>query len=145
MSAGILLGRLVGGSLTDILGWRRMLLTFFAVLALLGAIAAALLPSQRPRPDRTYRAALISLPPLLSQFPQLRRAVATGGLWYFAFNLIWVALALALTLAEPPHSLGPTTIGLYSLAGLLGFAAIPLTGRLADRYTPHTADSSPRL
>ncbi|MEV5547409.1 MFS transporter [Streptomyces sp. NPDC052309] len=136
MSAGILLSRLVGGSLTDILGWRRMLLAF-AALALLGAIAAAaLLPRQRPRPDRTYRAALISLPPLLRQFPQLRRAVATGGLWYFAFNLIWVALAL--TLAEPPHSLGPTTIGLYSLAGLLGFAALPLTGRLADRYTPHT-------
>ncbi|MFE9061842.1 MFS transporter [Streptomyces violaceusniger] len=136
MSAGILLSRLAGGTLTDILGWRRMLLVF-AALALLGAIAAAtLLPRQPPRSDGTYRAALTSLPPLLRQFPQLRRAVATGGLWYFAFNLIWVALAL--TLAEPPYSRGPTAIGLYSLAGLLGFAVLPLTGRLADRYTPHT-------
>ncbi|MFG2743963.1 MFS transporter [Streptomyces chartreusis] len=136
MSAGILLSRLAGGALADIVGWRRMLLVF-AAIALLGAIAALiLLPRQRPRPDRGYRATLASLPPLLRQHPQLRRAVATGGLWYFAFNLIWVALAL--TLARPPHALGPTAIGLYSLAGLLGFAALPVTGRLTDRYTPRT-------
>ncbi|MFE0511625.1 MFS transporter [Streptomyces sp. NPDC058964] len=134
MSAGILLSRLAGGTLTDLVGWRRMLLTF-AALALLGAIAAAtLLPRQRPHSFRSYRATLTSLPPLLRDHPQLRRAVATGGLWYFAFNLIWVALALA----QPPHSLGPTAIGLYGLAGLLGFVALPLTGRLADRYTPQT-------
>lgn len=136
MSAGILLSRLAGGTLADILGWRRMLLVF-AALALLGAIAAAtLLPRRQPHSRRGYRATLASLPPLLRHHPQLRRAVATGGLWYFAFNLIWVALAL--TLAQPPHSLGPTAIGLYSLAGLLGFAVLPLTGRLADRYAPHT-------
>ncbi|WP_225100069.1 MFS transporter [Streptomyces sp. CoH27] len=136
MSAGILLGRLAGGALTSVLGWRGMLLVF-AALALLGAIAAAtLLPRQRPHSDRGYRPAPASLPPLLRQFPELRRAVAMGGLWYFAFNLIWVALAFAL--AQPPHSLSPGAIGLYSLAGLLGFAALPLTGRLADRYAPAT-------
>ncbi|MFJ3307392.1 MFS transporter [Streptomyces sp. NPDC086549] len=134
MSAGILLSRLTGGTLTDILGWRRMLLVF-AAIALLGAIAAAtLLPRQRPRSDQSYRAALTSLPPLLREFPQLRRAVVVGGLWYFAFNLIWVTLALAL--AEPPHSLRPTAIGLYSLAGLLGLAVLPVTGRLTDRHRP---------
>ncbi|MDT0467361.1 MFS transporter [Streptomyces gibsoniae] len=136
MSAGILLSRLAGGTLTDVIGWRRMLLVF-AALALLAAIAAAtLLPNQRPHVDHSYRAALTSLPPLLREFPQLRRAVVVGGLWYFAFNLIWVALTLAL--AEPPHSLDPTTIGLYSLAGLLGLAVLPLTGRLTDRHTPTT-------
>ncbi|MEU4928707.1 MFS transporter [Streptomyces yokosukanensis] len=136
MSAGILLSRLAGGTLTDLLGWRRMLLVF-AALALLGAIAAGtLLPRRRPHPDRDYRAALTALPPLLRQFPQLRRAVAVGGLWYFAFNIVWVALVLAL--AQPPHSLGPSAIGLYSLAGLLGFAALPLTGRLTDRHSPAT-------
>ncbi|MFF8726892.1 MFS transporter [Streptomyces sp. NPDC015171] len=134
MSAGILLSRLAGGALTDLLGWRRMLLVF-AALALLGAIAAgALLPRRRPRPDHGYRAALASLPPLLRAFPLLRRAVVVGGLWYFAFNLIWVALALAL--AGPPYSLDPTAIGLYSLAGALGLAVLPFTGRLTDRHTP---------
>ncbi|MFG2966819.1 MFS transporter [Streptomyces sp. NPDC048288] len=136
MSAGILLSRLVGGALTDALGWRRMLLVF-AALALLGALAAAtLLPRGRPLADRGYRATLAALPPLLLHQPRLRRAVATGALWYFAFNLVWIALTLAL--AQPPHSLGPTAIGLYSLAGLLGFAALPLSGRLTDRYGPRT-------
>ncbi|MFJ8887785.1 MFS transporter [Streptomyces sp. NPDC102402] len=135
MSAGILLSRLAGGALTDLLGWRWMLLVFSA-LALLGATAAAtLLPGRRPHASRTYAATLAALPPLLRRHPRLRRAVATGGLWYFAFNLIWVALALAL--AQQPHGLGPTAIGLYSLAGLLGFAVLPLTGRLCDRYTPN--------
>ncbi|MEU9410925.1 MFS transporter [Streptomyces sp. NPDC048281] len=134
MSAGILLSRLVGGALTDALGWRRMLLVF-AALALLGALAAAtLLPRRRPHADRGYRATLAALPRLLLHQPGLRRAVATGTLWYFAFNLVWIALTLAL--AQPPHSLGPTAIGLYSLAGLLGFAALPFTGRLTDRYGP---------
>ncbi|MER6379594.1 MFS transporter [Streptomyces sp. NPDC001233] len=134
MSAGILLSRLAGGTLADPLGRRRMLLVF-AGLALLGAIAAAaLLPRQRPRSDRGYRAALTALPPLLRQFPELRRAVTTGGLWYFAFNVVRVALVLAL--AQPPHSLDASAIGLYSLAGLLGFTALPLTGGLTDRYTP---------
>ncbi|MFF7468253.1 MFS transporter [Streptomyces sp. NPDC008092] len=134
MSAGILLSRLAGGALTDALGWRRMLLVF-AALALLGALAAAtLLPRRRPHADRGYRATLAALPRLLLHQPGLRRAVATGALWYFAFNLVWIALTLAL--AQPPHSLGPTAIGLYSLAGLLGFAALPLTGRLTDRYGP---------
>ncbi|MDI3387773.1 MFS transporter [Streptomyces sp. B-S-A8] len=135
MSAGILLSRLAGGALTNLLGWRPMLLVF-AASALLGAVAAAaLLPKERPYREHGYRAALAQLPPLLRQFRELRRAVAVGGLWYFAFNLIWVALVLAL--AAPPHSLEPTVIGLYSLTGLLGFAALPFTGRLIDRYTPH--------
>ncbi|MFG2791876.1 MFS transporter [Streptomyces sp. NPDC048419] len=136
MSAGILLSRLVGGALTGLFGWRRMLLVF-AGLALVGAFAAVmLLPRGRPHSDRGYRATLASLPPLLRDVAPLRRAVAAGGLWYFAFTLIWVALALAL--ARPPHSLTPTAIGLYSLAGLLGFTVLPLTGRLTDRYAPHT-------
>ncbi|WP_079177766.1 MFS transporter [Streptomyces mangrovisoli] len=134
MSAGILLGRLAGGALTDLFGWRRMLLVL-AALALLGALASwRLLPRERPAADRGYGAALAALPPLLSRFPELRRAVVTGGLWYLAFNLTWVTLALAL--AGPPYSLGPGAIGLYSLAGLLGFAVLPVTGRLVDRYAP---------
>ncbi|MHC3470746.1 MFS transporter [Streptomyces sp. 7R007] len=136
MSAGILLSRLAGGTLTDTLGWRRMLLVF-AALALLGAITAhVLLPRQRPRSDHSYRATLASLALLLRHHPQLRLAVVTGGLWYFAFNLVWVALAIAL--AQPPYGLGPTAIGMYSLAGVLGFAALPFTGRLTDRYTART-------
>src|SRR5262249_2970395 len=58
LSAGILLGRLAGGALTGLLGWRRMLLTF-AVLALVSAAAAAtVLPRRRPHSGLSYRATL---------------------------------------------------------------------------------------
>ncbi|MGM9387182.1 MFS transporter, partial [Streptomyces antibioticus] len=143
MSAGILLSRLVGGALAAALGWRRMLLVF-ATLALLGAVAAVrLLPARRPSADRGYLATLGSLPLLLRQHPLLRRAVVCGGLWYFAFNLVWVSLALAL--GRPPHALSATAIGLYSLAGLLGFAVLPLTGRLTDRHAPGTVIAASML
>lgn len=136
MSAGILLSRLVGGVLADALGWRRMLLVFAGLVLLGGAGAARFLPRTRPSPPRGYLATLGSLPLLLREHPPLRRAVACGGLWYLAFNLVWVALTLAL--GRPPHALDATEIGLYGLAGLLGFAALPLTGRLTDRHAPGT-------
>ncbi|MFF5492191.1 MFS transporter [Streptomyces aquilus] len=136
MSAGILLSRLVGGALADALGWRRMLLVCAALVLLCALAATRLLPGERPPARGRYLATLGALPLLLRQHPPLRRAVAAGGLWYLAFNLVWVALALAL--GRPPHSLDATEIGLYSLAGLLGFLALPLTGRLADRHSPRT-------
>jgi predicted MFS family arabinose efflux permease len=136
LSAGILLGRLTGGALTAALGWRRMLLVFAALVLLCALATVRLLPRQRPSYRGGYLATVASLPRLLRQHAALRRAVVCGGLWYFAFNLVWVTLTLAL--GRPPHSLGPAAIGLYGLAGLLGFAALPLTGRLADRHAPGT-------
>ncbi|WP_405736838.1 MFS transporter [Streptomyces sp. NBC_00028] len=136
MSAGILLSRLVGGALADAFGWRAMLLVFAAAAVLCATAVARLLPGERPPARGTYLAAVQALPRLLRRHPGLRRAVAAGGLWYLAFNLIWVSLALAL--GRPPYSLGPTAIGLYSLAGLLGFVVLPLTGRLTDRHSPRT-------
>ncbi|MDT9698435.1 MFS transporter [Streptomyces sp. P17] len=136
LSAGILLSRLVGGALTDLIGWRAMLLVCAALALLCAGTAAALLPGERPRARNSYRTALATLPRLPLREARLRRAVATGGLWYLAFTLLWVGLALSL--ARPPHSLDPTAIGLFGLAGLLGFAVLPFTGRLVDRRTSHT-------
>lgn len=58
----------------------------------------------------------------------------SGSLWYLAFSLVWVALTVRL--AQPPYGLDAAHIGLYSLAGALGFAALPVAGRLGDRYSP---------
>ncbi|MFF5140299.1 MFS transporter [Streptomyces sp. NPDC013157] len=136
MSAGILLSRPAGGALTDALGWRRMLLVFAAV-ALLGALAAATLPPrQRPDASRGYRAPPESPP---------AAALASAGASARGDHRRALVLRLqprldrpTLALAQPPHSLGPDAIGLYGLAGLLGLAAHPLTGRLTDRYGPRT-------
>ncbi|MFJ8822497.1 MFS transporter [Streptomyces sp. NPDC102467] len=132
MSAGILLSRLVGGVLSEALGWRGMLLSFAGLVLLCAAGARLWLPAERPAPTGSYLATLTALPGLLRRHRTLRRAVLTGSLWYFAFSLVWVALTVRL--AQPPYGLDAAAIGLYSLAGALGFAVLPVAGRLGDRF-----------
>lgn len=134
MSAGILLSRLIGGALAHALGWRGMLLVFAGLVLVCAAGAWLRLPDARPAPTHSYLATLTALPGLLRRYRALRRAVAAGSLWYFAFSLVWVALTVRL--AQPPYGLDAAAIGLYSLAGALGFAALPVAGRLGDRFGP---------
>lgn len=132
ISAGILLGRLVGGGLTDAVGWRAMLLIVAGACLLCAVVGRALLPRQVPRALGSWLGGLLSTPQLLRAHPDLLIAAMAGALWFFAFSLVWAGVSLTLSL--PPYSLSPTTVGLYSLAGLAGMAAPPLAGRLADRF-----------
>ncbi len=131
ISAGILLSRFVGGILTQWCGWRRALLVFagFAVLAALGTLP--LLPARRPNGSGGYRSSLHMLLSLLRESSRLRRRAGAGMLWFFAFNLVWIGLAVRL--AAPPYSLTAERIGLYSLAGTLGLVVTRIAGKLADR------------
>lgn len=132
ISAGILLSRFTGGLLTEWIGWRGALLAFAVFVAASAAAAAPLLPAVQPHRHVSYLASLRALPALLHTFPRLRRATASGILWFFAFNLVWVGLALRLAL--PPFALSSAAIGLYSIAGVLGLVVTRVAGRLADRY-----------
>lgn len=132
ISAGILVGRMIGGGLTDAVGWRAMLLIVGGACLLCAILGRALLPRQTPPTAGSWLGGLLSAPQLLRTHPDLLVAASAGALWFFAFSLVWVGVSLALTL--PPHGLAPTTVGLYSLAGLAGMAATPLAGRLADRF-----------
>lgn len=132
ISTGILLSRFIGGLLATWVGWRAMLLCFAGACCVAALSTARRLPDCQPHAARSYFFTLRSVPALLIRFPQLRLAAAAGMLWFFAFNAIWVGLALSL--AQPPWSLSADAIGLYSLAGLLGLFVTPAAGRLADRH-----------
>ncbi|HDR9199767.1 MFS transporter [Burkholderia vietnamiensis] len=132
ISAGILLSRFVGGVLAQWYGWRGALLTFAAVAAVSAVCVMPLLPAQRPPGHTSYFSTLRSMPSLLRASRQLRLRIHAGMLWFFAFNLIWVGLAVRL--AAPPYNLDAAAIGLYSLAGLLGLVVTRVAGRLADRF-----------
>ena len=132
ISAGVLLGRLVGGGLADWVGWRAMLL-IVACLCLACALGGrVLLPRTIPHRDGPYFATLASMPRLLLTHAELRAAALSGALWFFAFSLVWMGLSLALAL--PPLALSPTAIGLYSLAGVAGIVATRVAGQLADKF-----------
>jgi len=132
ISAGLLLSRFIGGTLSDLVGWRGALLCLAVLLVACAALVVAVVPRSSPRAPTPYLAALLGLPRLLRQHAMLRRATATGMLWFFSFNLVWVALAVEL--AEPPFSLSPSAIGLYGLVGALGLVVTRVAGQLADRF-----------
>ncbi|MBP6876876.1 MAG: MFS transporter [Phenylobacterium sp.] len=132
ISAGILLGRLIGGGLTDLVGWRAMLLLVAAACLACAMVGRSVLPRSVIRAPGSWLSGLLSTPGLLRARPDLSASAVAGGLWFFAFSLIWVGVSLALSL--PPHGLSPTVVGLYSLAGIAGMLVTPLAGRIADRF-----------
>jgi predicted MFS family arabinose efflux permease len=131
ISAGILAGRIVGGWLTDQIGWRGTLLAFAAVTALVALGCLAILPAARGTSDRGYLAILRSLPGLFLRYGTLRLAAFRGALWFCAFCAVWAGLAV--TLSEPPFSYPADRIGLYALAGLSGILATRIAGVWTDR------------
>ncbi|WP_175970624.1 MFS transporter [Burkholderia sp. BCC0322] len=132
ISAGILLSRFVGGVLSQWCGWRGALLALAGCVALAAIGCAALLPGGRPEGLPGRANALGTVVRLLRDSAQLRHRTCAGMLWFFAFNLVWVGLALRL--AEPPYRLGAAAIGAYSLAGVLGLGVTRVAGKLADRF-----------
>jgi predicted MFS family arabinose efflux permease len=61
----------------------------------------------------------------------LRSVCLLGGLTFAAFNVFWVTLAFFLR--TPPYHFGSDIVGLFGIVGIVGAAAAPQVGRLADR------------
>ncbi|KML49327.1 MFS transporter [Burkholderia cepacia] len=133
ISAGILLSRFVGGVLSQWCGWRGALLALAGCVALAAVGGASLMPGDRPlgRPPG-YATTIVAIPRLLRDSVQLRRRTCAGMLWFFAFNLVWVGLAIRL--AEPPYGMSAAAIGAYSLAGVLGLGVTRVAGKFTDRF-----------
>jgi len=129
---GILLARVVAGTLADISGWR----TVYFVSAILTLVIAALLyrvlPAQEPRDKRlSYPRLIGSLFTLFAEEPVLRiRAII--AMLIFA-DITTLLTPLVLPLSAPPFSLSHTAIGLFGLAGAAGALGAARAGRWTDR------------
>lgn len=131
---GGMAGRVIGGFMGDLGGWRLAL----AVMGAIGIAAALiffwLLPRSRffrPRHHMT----------LTEHIAPIRDHLRHGALpWVFlsAFALmggfVTVYNYITYRLSEPPFDLGPSAIGAIFIVYLLGTAASTIAGRLADRY-----------
>lgn len=131
ISAGIIGGRIAGGWLTDVSGWRGALLVFALASAVAAVVALRTLPATAGSTSSGIMQTLRALPGLYVRFPTLRLAAVRGALWFFAFCAVWAGLAVAL--AQPPYSYSAERIGLYALAGLLGIVATRIAGVWTDR------------
>ncbi|MBU3067555.1 MFS transporter [Nocardia sp. NEAU-G5] len=131
ISSGILAGRIAGGWLANVIGWRGMLVVFAVACLVLASVTRPVLPAAAGTATRGYPATLRGMPALYTRYPVLRLAAGRGMLWFFAFCTIWAGLAVALS--QPPFSYSPERIGLYAFAGLLGVAATRISGTWTDR------------
>ncbi|MEV0852156.1 MFS transporter [Nocardia fluminea] len=131
ISAGILAGRIVGGWLTEVIGWRAMLWVFVVPCVVVGAVSYVVLPAVRGRAVTGYLDTVRGIPGLFARFAALRWAATRGALWFFAFCAVWAGLAVALS--QPPYSYSPERIGLYACAGLAGVLATRIAGGWTDR------------
>lgn len=131
IAAGILAGRVVGGWLTEALGWRPMLLVLAAACTAVALAAFLALPRAGATATGSYLSSVLGLPRLLVEVRALRSAAFRGALWFFAFCVVWSGLAAAL--AQPPLSYSAEQIGLFAVAGVSGIAATRVAGTWTDR------------
>ena len=127
---GILLSRVVSGSLADIAGWRAVYLTSACFMLLMACLVATAAPAPSiEKRAASYPALLRSVFRLFITEPQLRRSGAFALLIFTAFSILWSAIVLPLTALSLSH----TGIGMFGLAGVAGALAAAKAGAWADR------------
>lgn len=127
---GILLSRVVAGSLADIAGWRAVYLTSACLIVLMACLVTKTAPAPSvEKRTATYLSLLRSVFTLFITEPQLRRSGAFALLIFAAFSMLWSAMVLPLTALSLSH----TEIGLFGLAGGAGALAAAKAGAWADR------------
>ena len=131
---GILLARTVSGFVGATLGWRAMYWLASGLMILLAVALFKVLPQSQPALQVSYSRLMRSLLQLIRQQPVLREASLAGAISFGAFSAFWSTLVFLL--AQPPYHYGSEVVGLFGLVGVVGAAAAPLVGRLADKGHP---------
>lgn len=130
---GILLARTVSGFVGANFGWRSMYWIASVLMILLALALSKLLPKSQPTLKVPYLKLMQSLFELIRQ-PVLQEASLAGAMSFAAFSAFWSTLVFLL--AQPPYHYGSEVAGLFGLVGVVGAAAAPLVGKLADRRSP---------
>jgi predicted MFS family arabinose efflux permease len=127
---GILLARTVSGLVAQAAGWRAIYWLSAALMLGFALVLWRALPSEPPRPHRSYRHLVGSSLRLLAEEPLLRRRAWHGACAFAAFSVLWTTLAFLLS--GSPYRYSNAVIGLFGLVGAAGILAANLAGALAD-------------
>lgn len=128
---GIMLARPVSSLIAGSLGWRAVFAGSAVAMLALAALLWRLLPRRQPPPGPAYGALLASMWRLWRETPLLRRRAVYQASLFAVFSLYWTAVPLLLT--GPGFGLSQHGVAGFTLAGVAGAFAAPLSGHLADR------------
>ena len=136
--SGILVARVGGGWVGEHLGWRVVYYIAFGIMG----VVAFLLPrimderqsSEDDTPKKSYISLVLSLFPVVRQYPEVLLSGVIQGLGFGIFLCVWLGLGLYLT--SPQMGYGADTVGYLAAISLLNLITTPLLGRWADRLGP---------
>lgn len=131
---GILLARTVSGFVGVTWGWRSMYWLASGLMVVLAILMANVLPRSQPSLKISYGHLMRSLTQLVQEQPRLQQASLIGAMSFGAFSAFWSTLAFLLE--QPPYHYGSDVTGLFGLVGVVGAAAAPVVGKIADRHSP---------
>ena len=134
LTLGILLSRIVSGSIAEYFGWRSVFLFAALLAAFFGVLLWMNLPKNKPNVSLTYPKLIVSMFALVKKHPLLRESALTGALWFAAFNALWATLAIHVT--SEPFFFTVQQAGLFGLVGMSGIFGAKLAGRLVGSWGP---------
>ena len=131
LTIGILLSRILSGSIAEYWGWRSVFLVAAILAIIIGVSLYRQLPSRAPAVKMAYPKLIASMFTLLKHHALLRESALTGALWFAAFNAMWATLALHVT--DTPFDYSVQQAGLFGIIGLAGIIGAKASGRLVNR------------
>ncbi|MFG2358754.1 MFS transporter [Streptomyces sp. NPDC048521] len=128
---GILVSRAISGVVADAFGWRTIYWAAAALMVVLAAGLARVLPAMPSRTSTSYPALLASVITTVRRHRPVQVTLVLGAVAMMVFTLFWTALTFLLS--ATPFDWSATQIGLISLVGLAGALVAQRAGRLHDR------------
>lgn len=130
--SGILLSRMISGSITELYSWRVVYLVI-ALCLIISAVGLFLFPKSQNESNEgiQYSKLLLSIIRLIRNERDLRKRMISGMSSFLVFNFLWTGLTFLLS--GTPFYFDSFTIGLFGLAGVSGILSSKKAGSWFDR------------
>lgn len=130
--SGILLSRIISGSIAELYSWRVVYLVI-ALCLIISTVALFLFPKSQNESNEgiQYSKLLLSIVHLIRDEKDLRKRMISGMSSFLVFNFLWTGLTFLLS--GTPFYFDGFTIGLFGLAGVSGILSSKKAGSLFDR------------
>lgn len=128
---GILLSRVLSGSISQQFGWRVVYLFGAGLMMGLLLLTKKYMPDFSPTTKESYKNLILSMFELIKKYPAVKSVTLSQALLAIAFSAFWSTLSLILF---ERYQMGPMSAGAFGLAGAAGTLAAPIAGRLSDKY-----------